>query len=241
MTIIDFQTKQINQSWTVEQSRLLYRIKNWSEGYFDINNIGHVITLPHRDKNNAIDIYELAKSVKQNGQSLPLLLRFTNILQDRVNDLCQAFGNAKNHYRYKADYTVVYPIKVNQQRRVIEATIDNNNNVGLEVGSKPELLSIIALATKSSIIICNGYKDKEYIRLALIGQQLGLKVYIVIEKLSELSLILDIAKEMDIRPRLGIRIRLSSIAKGNWQNTGASCTTFRHACTSLSAVLIFRS
>jgi len=226
MTIIDFQTKQTNQSWTVEQSRLLYRIKDWSEGYFDINNNGHVITLPHRDKNNAIDIYELAKSVKQNGQSLPLLLRFTNILHDRVNDLCQAFENAKNHYGYKADYTVVYPVKVNQQRRVIEATIDNNNNVGLEAGSKPELLSIIALATKSSIVICNGYKDKEYIRLALIGQQLGLKVYIVIEKLSELSLILDIAKEMDIRPRLGIRIRLSSIAKGNWQNTGGEKSKF---------------
>ncbi|HAV46111.1 MAG TPA: arginine decarboxylase, partial [Halomonas sp.] len=159
------------------------------------------------------------------------LVRFSDILHDRVEQLCGAFDAAMQDVDYQGGYTAVYPIKVNQQRRVVEeilATSERGNGrVGLEAGSKPELLAVLALSDGgSSLIVCNGYKDREYVRLALLGEKLGHKVYLVVEKLSELELILEEARELDVTPRIGLRARLASVGKGKWQNTGGEKSKF---------------
>lgn len=215
------------ENWTVAQSRALYNIENWGGGYFDINPDGEVTVAPIPGQ-TAINLYELANSLPTNGLSLPVLVRFANILHHRVETLCQAFQTAMQEENYQASYTAVYPIKVNQQRHVIEEILTASRDrqkqqerIGLEAGSKPELMAVLALAPLAGgLIICNGYKDKEYVRLALIGQQLGLSPYLVIEKASEVSLIIEESRSMGVTPRLGIRIRLSCVGKGKWQNTG---------------------
>ena len=213
--------------WTIADSLDLYQVPAWSEGYFDINDAGHVVARPDRDNGQSIDLFELARDLKQKGLAPPILLRFSNILHQRIDSMCQAFKQAMDEYRYQSSYTAVYPIKVNQQRKVVEDIIQHGQDrIGLEAGSKPELLTIIALSRMGNTVICNGYKDLEYIRIALIGQELGLRVFIVIEKLSELKLIINTAKEMGIRPHLGVRVRLSSVAEGNWQNTGGEKSKF---------------
>lgn len=158
-------------------------------------------------------------------------MRFSDILHDRVEQLCGAFDAAMQDVDYQGGYTAVYPIKVNQQRRVVEeilATSERGNGrVGLEAGSKPELLAVLALSDGgSSLIVCNGYKDREYVRLALLGEKLGHRVYLVVEKLSELELILEEARELDVTPRIGLRARLASVGKGKWQNTGGEKSKF---------------
>jgi len=213
--------------WTLDHARSLYQIPGWSEGYFDINDAGHLVALPRKEGDKTIDLYELALRLKQNGQTPPVLLRFTDILQHRVDGLCGAFQQAMQQNSYTAPYTAVYPIKVNQQRKVVEDIIRHGGKrIGLEAGSKPELLTSIALANPGSTVICNGYKDQEFIRTALIGQQLGLRVIIVVEKLSELRMIMRIAGEMGVRPRLGARVRLAAVAAGKWQNTGGEKSKF---------------
>ncbi|MGH8119239.1 MAG: biosynthetic arginine decarboxylase [Gammaproteobacteria bacterium] len=213
--------------WTLDQARNLYQIPAWSEGYFDINEAGHLVALPRKEGDKAIDLYELALRLKKDGQTPPVLLRFTDILQHRVHALCDSFHQAMHQNEYTAPYTAVYPIKVNQQRKVVEDIIRHGGgNIGLEAGSKPELLTSIALATPGSTVICNGYKDQEYVRVALIGQQLGLRVFIVVEKLSELRMMIRIAGKMGVRPRLGVRVRLAAVAAGKWQNTGGEKSKF---------------
>lgn len=165
------------------------------------------------------------------GLRLPVLVRFSDILHDRVEQLCGAFDAAMSDCDYQGGYTAVYPIKVNQQRRVVEeilATAERGSGrVGLEAGSKPELLAVLALSDGgSSLIVCNGYKDREYVRLALLGEKLGHKVYLVVEKLSELQLILEEARELEVTPRIGLRARLASVGKGKWQNTGGEKSKF---------------
>ena len=213
--------------WSIENSRELYRIDNWSDGYFTINEAGHLAAKPIHDENHTIDLHELANTLRKSGQVPPVLLRFSDILRNQVNHLCQSFAQAIEHNQYQSRYTAVYPIKVNQQRKVVEdITRHGSDRIGLEAGSKPELLTIIALSRIGNTVICNGYKDQEYIRIALIGQQLGLRVFIVVEKLSELAMIINIAKEMSITPRLGVRVRLASVAEGKWQNTGGEKSKF---------------
>ena len=229
--------------WSIEQSRRLYHITAWSDGYVDIDNQGQVCVTPDRSNLNAkVNLLELSNRLQDEGLSLPILVRFSDILKDRVKVLVAAFNKAMQSNKYSANYTAVYPIKVNQQRRVIEDIIEaGGDNVGLEAGSKPELLIDIALAKKSSTIICNGYKDREYIRLALIAKKIGFKIYIVIEKLSELPLIIECAEELGVTPLLGLRIRLLSIANGNWQNTGGEKSKFGlHANQVLEAIEILR-
>ncbi len=215
-------------SWSIEQSHALYHISAWSEGYVDIDEQGLVTVKPNRSiSNTSVNLTELTQQLQDKGLALPVLVRFTDILKDRVTTLIDSFNSAIQTANYKANYTAVYPIKVNQQRRVIEDIVAaGNGNVGLEAGSKPELLIVIAFAQSGSTIICNGYKDREYIRLALIAKQLGFKTYIVIEKLSELELIIECANELDIPPLLGLRVRLTSIANSNWQNTGGEKSKF---------------
>ena len=209
----------------IAQSRVLYNIENWSEGYFDINEAGEMVVSPIPNQ-VSISLYKLAQSFAANGLSLPVLVRFPNILHHRVESLCNAFAYAMRIENYHANYTPVYPIKVNQQHHVVKEII-STGQVGLEAGSKAELMAVLALAPPNDgIIICNGYKDREYIRLALIGQQMGLHPYLVIEKASELNLIIAESDNLEIIPRLGIRVRLASIGKGKWQNTGGEKSKF---------------
>lgn len=210
--------------WNTVKSKTLYNIKYWSEGYFDINQNGEVTVSPAQGQ-ATVSLYKLAQDLKTQGFSLPILVRFPNILHHRVNSLHNAFKIAMQHENYNANYTAVYPIKVNQQHHVVEAIL-NSGQTGLEAGSKSELIAVLALASKNGIVICNGYKDREYIRLALIGQQIGIHTYLVIEKASELKLIIEEANNLDVIPRLGIRVKLASIAKGKWQNSGGEKSKF---------------
>lgn len=214
-------------NWNIEQAAEVYNIAEWSEQYFAINQNGKVIADPHKN-NHGIELSSLVDEIQQAGLSLPVLIRFNNILQQRLFDLTAAFRDAQAKHDYTANYQAVYPIKVNQQRRVVEALVNNNNvNLGLEAGSKAELLAVLALSEEhGSVIICNGYKDREYIRLALIGRQLGHQVYIILEQASELQIVLEEADKMQVTPLLGIRVRLASIGKGNWQNTGGEKSKF---------------
>lgn len=213
--------------WSTALSKEIYGIDHWGEGYFDIGDDGQVSVCPARgEKNGAVTLTEIAASARKEGLALPVLIRFTHILKDRVVRLADAFREACIEHEYTGCYTPVYPIKVNQQRGVVDALINNPRcDIGLEAGSKSELLAILALS-KAGTVICNGYKDRSYIRLALIGKSLGLKVFIVIEKLSELAVVIEEADKLGIEPQLGVRVRLSSISAGKWQNSGGEKSKF---------------
>jgi len=213
-----------SQSWTIQQAAQMYAIDLWGDGYFSINSEGHVCVKPSSDKTGELDLYEIACSLGDKQLSLPVLVRFTDILKDRVTRLDNAFKKACLNNEYQGRYTPVYPIKVNQQRQVVEGILAADN-IGLEAGSKPELLAIMALSNQG-VVVCNGYKDRAYIRLALIGLQMGLELYLVIEKPLELELIIDEAARLNIRPSLGLRVRLSSISAGKWQNSGGEKSKF---------------
>jgi len=213
-----------SKPWTIEQSAQTYAIDNWGQGYFSINADGHVSVKPCSDKDVVLDLYEIAQSLNDKQLSLPVLVRFTDILKDRVAQLSNAFKKACVNNDYHGSYTPVYPIKVNQQRKVVEGILAADS-IGLEAGSKPELLAIMALSNKG-VVICNGYKDRAYIRLALIGLKMGLNLYLVIEKPLELELIIEEAARLNIKPQLGVRIRLSSISAGKWQNSGGEKSKF---------------
>lgn len=211
----------------------VYNIAHWSDGYIGVSNEGDVQIRSDRGlSGDSISLPELAHTMTDRGVQLPVLVRFTDILHDRVNTLCDAFNTVSAEQGYRGHYTAVYPIKVNQQRRVVEELLNaqpasNNNQIGLEAGSKPELMVVLALSRQpGSVIVCNGYKDREYIRLALIGQKLGHRVFIVVEKQSELPLILQEARELGVTPLIGVRARLATIGKGNWQNTGGEKSKF---------------
>ena len=211
----------------------VYNIAHWSDGYVSVNERGEVEIRPDRGRTGAsINLPGLTRSLAESGVALPVLIRFTDVLHDRVNRLCDAFNNVTREQGYRGSYTAVYPIKVNQQRRVVEELLAaepaaSAGQVGLEAGSKPELMAVLALAgNPGSVIVCNGYKDREYIRLALIGRKLGYRVFIVVEKQSELPLILEEAGKLGVQPLIGVRARLASIGKGNWQNTGGEKSKF---------------
>ena len=213
-----------NEIWSIEQSTDTYAINNWGDGYFSINAHGHVCVKPTSNKEIELDLYEIAQSLKDKNLSLPVLVRFTDILKDRVTRLADAFEKACVSHNYRGQYTPVYPIKVNQQRQVVEGIL-SADKIGLEAGSKPELLAVMALSNKG-LVICNGYKDRAYIRLALIGIKMGLNLFLVIEKPLELELIIEEAAKLNIKPQLGVRVRLSSISAGKWQNSGGEKSKF---------------
>ena len=216
-----------NDSWTNVDAANFYKIANWGDGYFDINPQGEVVVNIKGKNTKQLSLNEIAKKAKQFGLSMPLLLRFGDILQDRVNSIRQAFQKAKNKYNYAATYIPVYPIKVNQQRNVMEYLSEAPGGVGYEVGSKPELMVVMSVPPKGNLpIICNGYKDEEYVRLALISQAINKRTIIIVDKLNELDLIIKQANKLKITPRLGVRARLSSIGRGNWQNTGGEKSKF---------------
>lgn len=215
--------------WTLDKARSTYNLAHWSGGYFDINDAGNLAAYPRRDKSgHGIDLHALAGEFAGHKLTLPVLVRFTNILHDRVDSLCEAFETAMRTDEYEGRFTAVYPIKVNQQHTVVQEILRHGNGrVGLEAGSKPELMAVLALAEQGhGVIVCNGYKDREYIRLALIGRKLGHRIYIVLEKPSELELVIEESRKLGIEPLLGARIRLASIGAGKWQNSGGDKSKF---------------
>lgn len=223
----------MKETTSLEQARTSYNVRHWSQGFFGINDQGDVYVAPKAHApEQTIALTDIAKQLQEKGLSLPALVRFPQILHHRVHSLCGAFNTAIENYGYPKDYLLVYPIKVNQQREVVEEIVASQaelekKQLGLEAGSKPELLTVLAMAEKTSaVIVCNGYKDKEYVRLALIGEKLGHKVYIVLEKLSELDMVLSQAKALNVKPRIGIRVRLASQGKGKWQASGGEKSKF---------------
>ena len=230
MTESELNNKFGDRSWSVAEARSTYNAHFWSQGYFDISDAGNVVYQLHGQP--PVNLNAIAEHLVANGIALPVLVRFPDILHDRVNKLCDAFNRAIREYGYQNDYLAVYPIKVNQQRAVVEEIMESQSakqdrQLGLEAGSKPELMAVLAMASRaSSVIVCNGYKDSEHIRLALIGEQLGHQVYIVLEKITELDMVLAQARKLGVTPRLGLRIRLSSQGKGKWQASGGEKSKF---------------
>jgi arginine decarboxylase len=210
----------------IEANRRLYGISRWSDGYFDIGKRGRLVVRPFRN-GAEIDLVDLVRRARLAGLAPPILFRFTDILRDRLDRLHNAFRNAMADRGYDSRYRVVYPIKVNQQRSVVDTLVNHGGaRVGLEAGSKSELMAVLGVSPPGGLIVCNGYKDHEYLELALIAQRLGHEVYIVVEKLSELDRIIQLAREFELEPRLGVRLRLSSIGAGNWQDTGGEKSKF---------------
>jgi len=208
-------------AWTIDAARHTYAVPYWGDGYVDINDAGHIVIRPHGPSGPGFSLPDIVERARAEGLRLPLLVRFPDILADRLARLQGAFAKAIGEWHYAGGYTAVYPIKVNQQRGVVaELVAAGAHGFGLEAGSKPELMAVLAMARPGSIVICNGYKDREYIRLALIGRKLGLRIHIVIEKPSELDYVITEAKALNVEPLLGVRVRLASIGAGKWQNTG---------------------
>jgi len=216
------------RKWRVEDSAELYNIKGWGVDYFSINEKGNVIVTPQ--KNGAtVDLKDLLDELSLSDVSTPVLVRFPDILDDRIISISNCFKSASEEYGYKAQNFIIYPIKVNQMRPVVEEIVSHGKkfNIGLEAGSKPELHAVIAINTDpESLIICNGYKDEDYIELALLAQKMGKRIFLVVEKLNELKLIASIAKRLKVKPNLGIRIKLASLGSGKWEDSGGDISKF---------------
>ncbi len=216
------------RKWRTEDSAELYNINGWGINYFSINENGHVVVTPKKD-GVQVDLKDLVEELQLRDVSTPLLLRFPDILDSRIEKMASCFKIAAEEYEYKAQNFIIYPIKVNQMRPVVEEIVGHGKkfNIGLEAGSKPELHAVIAINTDNdSLIICNGYKDEDYIELALLAQKMGRRIYLVVEKLSELKLIVRIAKQFKVKPNLGIRIKLSSTGSGKWEDSGGDVSKF---------------
>ena len=211
----------MSKHWNIDAARHTYAVPHWGDGYVDVDANGHVVMRPRGAGGPSLSLPEIVERARAEGLRLPLLVRFPDILADRLARLQGAFAKAIGEWGYAGGYTAVYPIKVNQQRGVAgELVAAGEHGFGLEAGSKPELMAVLAMARPGSIVVCNGYKDREYVRLALIGRKLGLRVHIVIEKLAELDHVFAEAQALGVEPLLGVRVRLASIGAGKWQNTG---------------------
>ena len=215
--------------WTIDEAREHYNIKGWGAGYFDINSKGNIVVRPDKKSAYPIDLKELVDDIQSKGYSLPVLIRFSDILKASIANLANSFQNSIEEYGYEGQYHGVYPIKVNQQRQVVEEIVKFGQpfNIGLEAGSKPELHAILAiLDNPEALLVCNGYKDEAFIRLALMSQKLGKKVFIVVEKLDELALIEKVAKELGVQPNIGLRIKLVSAGQGRWSSSAGEYSKF---------------
>ena len=214
------------QRWTADEARRTWAVPHWSEGYFDV--VGaDLVARPRGAGGPTLSLPAIVEAARAQGSRLPLLVRFADILTDRRARLQRAFAKAMTEWDYAGGYTLIYPIKVNQQNQVAgELAASAAPGFGLEAGSKPELMAVLALARPGSTVICNGYKDREYIRLALIGRRLGLDVFIVIEKPSELRYVIEEAAALGVEPLLGVRMRLKSLGAGKWQNSGGDKAKF---------------
>ena len=217
------------RKWRIEDSEELYNINGWGNGYFSINDKGHVQVTPRKQGENGVDLSDLMRELYLRDVVAPVLIRFPEILDNRIEKISNSFAIAAKEYEYKAKNYIVYPIKVNQMRQVVEEIVASGKrfNIGLEAGSKPELHAVLAINTESnSLIVCNGYKDESYLELALLAKKMGKQVFIVVEKLNELSLIIEIAKRLKVRPNLGIRVKLASSGSGKWEESGGDASKF---------------
>ncbi len=216
-------------AWNIDSARNLYNIHRWGSKYFDINEAGHVVATPLQDAGTAVDITDVIEEAKSRGLRFPLLIRFQDILRHRVESLNNAFRNSIKEFNYQGEYRGVFPIKVNQLREVVEEILEAGKpfNFGLEVGSKPELFAGLALQQQmGGLIICNGYKDAGFIKMALLGIKLGKRVIMVVEKLEELKHIIAISKQIGVEPIIGIRARLLSKGAGKWAESGGENAKF---------------
>ena len=216
------------RKWRIEDSAEIYNIGGWGLKYFSINDKGHVQVVP-RQGYSPIDLQEVMEELRLRDVSAPLLLRFPDILDDRIQKITNCFKKAAQEYSYAGQNFVVYPIKVNQMSQVVEEIVSHGNkyNIGLEAGSKPELHAVLGVnAHSNSLIICNGYKDEDYVELALLAQKMGRRIYIVVEKLNELRLIHEVAKRIDVKPNIGIRIKITSSGSGKWEESGGDVSKF---------------
>ncbi|MCS7033411.1 MAG: biosynthetic arginine decarboxylase [Phycisphaerae bacterium] len=217
------------RTWTLEDAARLYGIRNWGLGYFSINELGHVAVHPTQDPHVAIDLKKLVDELRQRDIQLPVLLRFTDILQHRVRKIHEAFANAIREHDYKGTYRCVYPIKVNQQRHVVEEIhrFGKPYKFGLEAGSKPELLAVMAVVDDNETpIVCNGFKDDEFIEAVILATKVGKNIIPVVEKFSELELIVKYAKQHNVMPSIGVRVKLSARGAGRWQESGGVRSKF---------------
>lgn len=204
-----------------------YYIKKWGGGYFDVNELGHVIVKPNRQAGG--DLHELIKSILEQGIEAPILIRFNGIIKDRINLLTSAFHSAIHEFKYRNLHQMVFPVKVNPQRHVVESVLEagKDSQIGLEVGSKPELIAVLGVEkTANTILLCNGYKDAAYISLALMARKLGHRALIIIEQAYELKLVLDEAQKLGIEAEIGFRMKLSNKGSGRWQSSGGEHSKF---------------
>lgn len=216
------------RKWNIEDSSELYNINTWGINYFSINDKGHVVVTP-RPGCASVDLRELVDELQLRDVSAPMLIRFPDIIDTRIEKIDSCFKKAAEEYEYKGKNFIIYPIKVNQMRPVVEEIVSHGKkfNIGLEAGSKPELHAIIASNTDSdSLIICNGYKDESFIELALLAQKMGRMIIIVVEKLNELKLIAKVAKRLKVTPMIGMRIKLASSGCGKWEDSGGDGSKF---------------
>ncbi len=221
------------ERWTPQVASDFYDVASWGKGYFSVGDNGHVLVHPEKDPARSIDLKELIDTLVLRGIDLPILVRFADILKHRLGELHAAFQTAIAEHHYQGDYCCVYPIKVNQQRQVVEEVIEFGKpfRFGLEAGSKPELIAVMALADNDTPIICNGFKDDEYIELAMLAQKVGRQIIPVVEKYTELHLILKYAAKVGVRPRIGLRVKLASRGSGRWKSSGGYRSKFGLSAT----------
>ena len=216
------------RKWSIDDSAELYNINGWGLNYFSINEKGHVAVTPKTD-GPSIDLKELMEELQVRDVEAPVLLRFPDILDNRIEKISNCFQAAAQEYGYSAKNFIIYPIKVNQMRPVVEEIVSHGNkfNIGLEAGSKPELHAVLSIdIDDEAMIICNGYKDESYIELALLAQKMGKRIFLVVEKLMELKTIARLAKKMNVKPNIGIRIKLASSGSGKWEESGGDVSKF---------------
>ena len=220
--------EQETRRWTTTDAAELYEVANWGKGYFSVNRQGHVAVHPTKDPARSIDLKHLLDRLQIRGIQAPVLVRFGDILQNRLQEIHDAFEQAIKDHDYKAGYQLVYPIKVNQQRQVVEEVLRFGSpfKFGLEAGSKPELLAVVAMTGNDVPIVCNGFKDDRYIEMAMLARRIGRQIFVVVEKYTDLGLILRYAEEIGVRPLIGIRVKLAAPGSGRWQASGGYRSKF---------------
>lgn len=215
--------------WGIQDSLKLYNIPGWGAGYFDINEKGNIVVRPHRNTSAEIDVKALLDHLLSIDVQPPVLLRFSDIIGDRIDQLCTAFQQSFQETGYQGDFIAVYPVKVNQQRQVVEEVLryGQKQNIGLEAGSKPELHAVLSvLDNPRSVVICNGYKDRDFLELAVLAQKMERNVFVVIEKLNELEILQQVSAQQNIIPQIGIRLKLSTTGSGRWAQSGGEGSKF---------------
>ncbi|MBC7458245.1 MAG: arginine decarboxylase, partial [Bdellovibrionaceae bacterium] len=216
-------------NWSPEKSASLYGINNWGNGYFRVNSAGNVSVSPRGEHGAQVDLHELTQELQDRGIRVPIMVRFPDIIKERVQLLYSCFQKAFVDHNYKGEYCGVYPIKVNQQRHLVQELVKFGKecNLGLECGSKPELLVVLSLMNKpNGVIICNGFKDTEYIETALLAQKLGRQVIIVVDRKDELKIITDVAAKLNMRPKIGFRAKLNTQGAGKWVDSAGAKSKF---------------